>query len=59
MTQAFTAYASRHEPHGTPFERGINSMQFFFDGTRWYCVTIYWDYEGPGRTVPERYLVKQ
>jgi hypothetical protein len=56
IAQVFTAYASRRTPDGTPFARGINSMQFFYDGTRWYCVTIFWDSERPGLTIPDRYL---
>jgi hypothetical protein len=56
ITQVFTAYASRRTPDGTPFARGINSMQFYYDGNRWYCVTIFWDSERPGNTIPDRYL---
>jgi len=57
VTQAFSAYASRHAPDdATPFARGINSFQLFNDGTRWYIVTIYWDDERSGNKIPDRYL---
>lgn len=57
VTQAFSAYASRHAPgDAKPFAGGINSFQLFNDGTRWYIVTIYWDDEHPGTTIPDRYL---
>jgi hypothetical protein len=56
VTQVFSAYASRRTPTGTPFARGINSIQLFNDGTRWYVVTIYWQAEHPGLTVPPKYL---
>ncbi|HWZ59110.1 MAG TPA: hypothetical protein VNW46_09060 [Gemmatimonadaceae bacterium] len=57
VTQVFSAYASRHEASDPkPFARGINSIQLFNDGTRWYVVTIYWDSERPGTTIPEQYL---
>jgi len=57
ITQVFSAYASRHAAtDAQPFARGINSIQLFNDGTRWYVVTIYWDAERPGQTIPEKYL---
>jgi hypothetical protein len=57
ITQVFSAYASRKAPDdATPFARGINSIQLFNDGTRWYVVTIYWDAERQGLTIPPQYL---
>ncbi len=56
VTQVFSAYASRREPGGQPFARGINSIQLFNDGNRWYVVTIFWQAERPGLTVPGKYL---
>jgi hypothetical protein len=57
VTQLFSTYASRHEASDAkPFARGINSFQLFNDGKRWYVVTIYWDDEHPGNSIPERYL---
>jgi hypothetical protein len=56
VTQVFSAYASRRAPTDAPFARGINSIQLFNDGTRWYVVTIYWQAERPGLTIPEKYL---
>jgi len=56
VTHVFSAYASTHEPNGAPFARGVNSIQLFNDGTRWYVVTIYWQAEQPGLTIPSKYL---
>ena len=57
ITQVFSAYASRHGPNDPePFARGINSIQLFNDGTRWYVVTIYWDAERGGNKIPAQYL---
>jgi hypothetical protein len=39
--------------------RGINSIQLFFDGKRWWAVTIFWDSERPGQSIPEEYLPKR
>jgi hypothetical protein len=57
VTQVFSAYASRHGANDPqPFARGINSFQLFYDGTRWYIVTIYWNAERPGLEIPAGYL---
>jgi hypothetical protein len=36
--------------------RGINSIQLFNDGTRWWVVNIFWDSERQGLTIPDKYL---
>jgi hypothetical protein len=56
MTHIYTTYESRETKDGKPIDRGINSMEFFYDGERWWCVEIYWDSERPGNPVPEKYL---
>ena len=58
MTHIYTTYESRETKDGKPIARGINSMEFFNDGTRWWCVHIYWDSERPGNPIPEKYLGK-
>jgi hypothetical protein len=43
LMQVFSTYESRHDlKDPAPFARGINSVQLFFDGTRWWVMTIYW-----------------
>jgi hypothetical protein len=57
ITHIFSAYESkRAATDPTPFARGINSIQLFNDGTRWYVVTILWDSERPDNPIPARYL---
>jgi hypothetical protein len=58
MTHIYSTYESRETKDGKPIDRGINSMEFFFDGDRWWCVEIYWDAERPGNPIPEKYLEK-
>ena len=58
MTHIYTTYESRETKDGKPIDRGINSMEFFFDGARWWCVEIYWDAERPGNPMTEKYLGK-
>ena len=56
MTHIYSTYESREIKDGKPIDRGINSMEFFYDGERWWCVEIYWDAERPGNPIPEKYL---
>jgi hypothetical protein len=57
ITQVFSAYDSRRDPSEVkPFQRGINSIQLFNDGTRWWVVSVYWDSERPDNPIPARYL---
>jgi hypothetical protein len=36
--------------------RGINSIQLFYDGNRWWIVTVYWQQESTAHPIPEKYL---
>jgi hypothetical protein len=56
IAHIFSTYESRHEKGGTPFARGINSIQLLNDGNRWYVVTILWDSERPDNPIPKEYL---
>jgi hypothetical protein len=47
-----SAYDSRYTPESTPFSRGVNSIQLFNGGSRWYIVSIFWDSERPGNPIP-------
>ena len=39
--------------------RGVNSIQLFNGGDRWYVISIFWDSERPGNPIPpERITVK-
>jgi hypothetical protein len=57
IAQVFSTYESRHKADdATPFVRGINSFQLMNDGKRWWIVTIFWQGEGAGAEIPEKYL---
>lgn len=57
IAQVWSTYESRHrEDDPAPFMRGINSIQLFNDGVRWWIVTIYWQHESPEHPIPEKYL---
>lgn len=52
-----SAYDSRRTAEDpTPFQRGVNSFQLFWDGTRWWIITIFWEAETPNNPIPERLL---
>ena len=56
ITQLFSTYESRETKDGKPFERGINSIQLYDDGSRWWVVDVYWTGETPENPIPDQYL---
>ena len=57
IAHVWSTYESRHDPGDPePFMRGINSMQLFNDGKRWWIVSIYWQHESAQHALPETYL---
>ena len=57
VVHAFSTYESRRKlDDPAPFARGINSIQLWFDGRRWWIVTIYWEGERPDHPIPAAYL---
>ena len=57
IVHRFSTYDSRHAASDTAaFARGINSIQLFNDGRRWWVMNIMWDAERPGLTLPAEYL---
>jgi hypothetical protein len=53
MAHVLSAYEGRETPNGKLIKRGINSIQLFHDGTRWWVVSIMWDNEREGVELPE------
>jgi hypothetical protein len=57
ILQVFSTYESRHDAKDEkPFARGINSFQLYYDGTRWWVVTIMWEEETPANPIPKEFL---
>lgn len=57
VVHAFSTYESRRAPgDAAPFARGINSIQLWNDGRRWWVVTVFWEAESPGVPIPPTYL---
>lgn len=59
VAHIFSTYEARHDPNeATPFKRGINSIQLYFDGRRWWIMNMLWDNEREDNPMPEMYLPK-
>jgi len=57
IAQVFSTYESRHATgDAKPFQRGINSLQLYNDGKRWWVVNLVWRAEDERLPLPERYL---
>lgn len=52
IAHAFSSYASFRNGEKTPFARGINSIQLFWDGSRWWILQVFWDSERPTNPLP-------
>jgi hypothetical protein len=59
IAHVFSTYEARRKADDTQLlARGINSIQLFNDGTRWWIVSIYWQAERPDTQIPAEYLPK-
>lgn len=57
IAHVFTTYEAKYKlSEEKPFLRGINSIQLFNDGARWWILTIAWSPETPESPLPEKYL---
>jgi hypothetical protein len=57
IAHVWSTYESRHDPSDAePFMRGINSIQLFNDGNRWWILSIYWQHESSEYMIPAKYF---
>ena len=58
IAHRFSSYASfqTDDPDEEPFNRGINSFQYLYDGERWWVLTIFWQHEPDAGPIPAEYL---
>jgi len=60
IVHVFSTYESRHaRGDAEPFQRGINSIQLYHDGKRWWIVNVLWRAEDASLRLPERYLPRR
>ncbi|GEM_PF-552063 len=56
IAHVFSTYESIHSAKGPePVERGINSFQLWYDGDRWWIMSLLWHTEREDAPIPERY----
>ena len=57
IVHVFSTYETKqNQSDDKPFMRGINSIQLWFDGKRWWIVNIIWHNESKEVPIPEKYL---
>ena len=60
IAQVFSTYETRNDPaEAVPLKRGINSIQLFNDGDRWWIVNMIWDNERDDNPMPPEYLPRE
>ena len=58
VTHVFSTYETREKKEGPVTNRGINSIQLFNEGKRFYVTNIFWCAESMGFPLPDKYLSK-
>ncbi|HET7209562.1 MAG TPA: hypothetical protein VFI95_23515 [Terriglobales bacterium] len=56
IAHIFSTYESREKSTGPITARGINSVELFWDGQRWWIASAIWDEERPDNPIPAEYL---
>lgn len=56
VAQVWSTYATATTPDGTPTERGINTIQLYYDGSRWWIMSWLFDSERAGNPIPSDFL---
>jgi hypothetical protein len=56
LVHVFSTYEALRGEETKPFMRGVNSIQLFNDGKRWWLLTVAWTAETPEQPLPAKYL---
>ncbi len=56
MAHVWSTYETRQSAGGRVTERGINSLQLYFDGTRWWVASVEWEEERKNNPIPAAFL---
>lgn len=51
-----SSYEARPGPGGGPVSRGVNYVQLYFDGTRWWITSVVWQSEDAEHPLPPELL---
>ena len=55
ITHVWTTYETKKEKNGPVTERGINSIQLYNDGNRWWILSWMFDSERTDNPIPKKY----
>jgi len=56
MTSVWSTYAYKDKPDGKALGRGINNIQLYHDGERWWIMSWMYDSERANNPIPKEYL---
>jgi len=56
IVQVFSTYEERRAADGPVVGRGINALQLFWDGKRWWVASAIWFDEDPAHPIPQELL---
>jgi hypothetical protein len=56
IAHAFSTYEAFRGDETESFMRGINSIQLWNDGSRWWILSVFWEAERPDNPLPAKYL---
>lgn len=56
LAHVFSTYESRQKADGPVIARGINSIELYFDGTRWWITAVQWQDESKAQPIPKEFL---
>jgi hypothetical protein len=56
IAHIMSTYETRTRPDGPLLARGVNSIDLFWDGARWWITACSWDDERPGSPIPPELL---
>lgn len=56
IAHVFSTYEYRSAENGPVLGRGVNSVQLYWDGTRWWVTNVIWDDERANNPIPRDLL---
>ena len=56
IAHVFSTFESRRTLDGPLIGRGVNSIELFYDGKRWWIASVSWDEERPDNPIPKEFL---
>jgi hypothetical protein len=56
IAHVFSTYEARVKQDGPVLERGVNSIELFYDGKRWWIAATAWDSERANNPIPKELM---